>query len=887
MKFKSILTTLVVGLLGANLHAVEVANAASDYQTAQGIVAGTTAPIQPPEGWTYLASTAATGGTEVALTPQTGIGNAGNQGFAIESGIDLGGGPLFVGVLGSIAGGTEFEILTDGLEGNGRTDGGASPGNSGVVGTDLLISPGESEQTAFIIMRYTISAADIANGTFATLQGNFRDLTGRPDRGGPAESITADIFLNETSVFAVTGGAAAQGTSSFLEETTGTFGVFDLVVEAGDTISFVVGNNGSIAGDESALAATIDLDTAAANVAPTITVDPMDQDIFVGDPLTLSVTVSGSVPFSFQWRKDGVNIDDGTGNDIIFNIPSVDADDAANYDCFVTNGNGEDTSLASVVTVSNAPLQIVTQPIAQNLLVGETLTLSVEVTGTGPISYFWAIRDENNDPVEIDPDDNPTAAQPTLIIDPVSLSDAGSYDVFIVGPDDQELESALVIITVTDGNSAPTSTAQDPQLVSTTVNRQIIFEDLAGDFITDPDGNELVLSLPSATSANGAAITTNGTRVAYLPSPDSTVTGDTFSVAFTDPLGESVSINFSVDVLADAAGAPVVIADAALDYVQEAGPFTAPAAPPAGWRYYQIEQNALDDVAFNLAADGTNLAAQSTSGNVGNLGFEGANNGNILGTQTNPDTLFQVFDDGFNGDGNGALGNQSLIGADLLMVPPSTSPDPDNPDATIFSSVVASYTISSDDTANGSIATISGSFREQAGEGPDSARANQLGSVTVSLYINNEEVFTVSGDMGQLLQSDGVFSFTTPSAVAIGDVISFVVDRQGTSDNMSNGGDEVALNARIELSGDPIIPTGEIVIDSCDFVEGGFQVVVSGLTSGVDYILQRSDDLEDGFPTPVGDTVSGTGTGDTFTDPNPPTGADARAFYQVFEIPGT
>ena len=84
MKYKIVLATLVAGFFGSHVHAVEVANAGLDYQSAQGIVADTTAPTQAPDGWTYVASTAATGGTEVALTPQQDLGNGGNQGFGIR-----------------------------------------------------------------------------------------------------------------------------------------------------------------------------------------------------------------------------------------------------------------------------------------------------------------------------------------------------------------------------------------------------------------------------------------------------------------------------------------------------------------------------------------------------------------------------------------------------------------------------------------------------------------------------------------------------------------------------------------------------------------------------------------------------------------------------------
>ena len=321
MKNKTILTTLVCGLFAANLHAVEVANPATDYALAPDYVAGTTAPTAPPAGWEYLASDALTGGTEVALTPQTATGNGGNSGFS---------GTENVNVLGDQNAGAQYEIFSDGFDGNPPN---IPIGNEGIVGTDLLLHPG-NDATAFVIVRYTISEADLVNGTEASITGSFRDLAGRPDRSGPAESITANVFLNSTSLSVVTGGTTAQNTPAYLEQAAGTFNLAATVAE-GDVISFVVGNNGVNSGDETALRASIDLGMVAPNVPPTVALDPVSQDIPTGDPLNLSVTASGTETLRYQWRRNAENIPGE--EDPNFTIASVALDDEATYDCVVTN----------------------------------------------------------------------------------------------------------------------------------------------------------------------------------------------------------------------------------------------------------------------------------------------------------------------------------------------------------------------------------------------------------------------------------------------------------------------------------------------------------------------------------------------------------------------
>src|SRR5262245_37428938 len=47
--------------------------------------------------------------------------------------------------------------------------------------------------------------------------------------------------------------------------------------------------------------------------APSITGGPTSASISAGQSATLSVGVSGTSPFTYQWRRDGVNIAGATG----------------------------------------------------------------------------------------------------------------------------------------------------------------------------------------------------------------------------------------------------------------------------------------------------------------------------------------------------------------------------------------------------------------------------------------------------------------------------------------------------------------------------------------------------------------------------------------------
>ena len=81
-----------------------------------------------------------------------------------------------------------------------------------------------------------------------------------------------------------------------------------------------------------------------------------------------------------------------------------------------------------------------------------------------------------------------------------------------------------------------------------------------------------------------------------------------------------------------------------------------------------------------------------------------------------------------------------------------------------------------------------------------------------------------------------------------------------------------------------VIVEGEVVIESCGFdADGNFDVVASGLNPARTYQLMSTALLDGSDLTNVGETFTG-GSGNTFTDIAPPTGPDAKLFYQIFDV---
>lgn len=82
--------------------------------------------------------------------------------------------------------------------------------------------------------------------------------------------------------------------------------------------------------------------------APVITSEPTNQRVSVGASVKFSIMADGSPTLHYRWRHNGAELADGgriSGADTnTVTINPVEAGDAGNYDCVVTNDFGGVTS---------------------------------------------------------------------------------------------------------------------------------------------------------------------------------------------------------------------------------------------------------------------------------------------------------------------------------------------------------------------------------------------------------------------------------------------------------------------------------------------------------------------------------------------------------------
>ena len=88
--------------------------------------------------------------------------------------------------------------------------------------------------------------------------------------------------------------------------------------------------------------------------APQIVTQPVSQTVFAGQPASLSVTVEGGAPYSYQWKHAGTNLPGATKQTLT--IPSVFYTDAGTYSVTVTG------AATPAATSQPATLKVVVPP---------------------------------------------------------------------------------------------------------------------------------------------------------------------------------------------------------------------------------------------------------------------------------------------------------------------------------------------------------------------------------------------------------------------------------------------------------------------------------------------------------------------------------------------
>lgn len=272
---------------------------------------------------------------------------------------------------------------------------------------------------------------------------------------------------------------------------------------------------------------------------PTITSQPASQSVLSGSSAVFVATVAGTPPFSYQWRKNGVNI--VGANSATLTLDNVSLADVGSYQLVVSNRASTATSNAASLQVGTAgvapvPPQITAAPSSLSVAEGSAASFAVSVSGPGPFTYAWL---RGGTPI-------PGATAASFSIAATTASDAGSYSVRVANGNGS-VESAAATLAVTPAPVTPTPSA--PTVV-TQPAAQVVLPGGSATFAVAVTGTAPLAFQWRRDGVNLAGATG---PVLTIPAASSNDTGQ-YDVLVTNGVGATVSATAPLIVV----GAPAI-----------------------------------------------------------------------------------------------------------------------------------------------------------------------------------------------------------------------------------------------------------------------------------------------------------------------------------------
>ncbi|HEY6454246.1 MAG TPA: SMP-30/gluconolactonase/LRE family protein [Steroidobacteraceae bacterium] len=185
-----------------------------------------------------------------------------------------------------------------------------------------------------------------------------------------------------------------------------------------------------------------------------ISTQPQDASVVIGQTATFSVTANGAGQLTYQWRRNGANIAGGTAASYKTSALSL-TDSGSQFTVMVANPSGNIVSAAATLTVSAttgaAAPTITTQPASLTLGPGSTATFTVVAAGTAPLAYQWL---RNGAPVG--------ANSASYVIQTIGAADSGATFTVMVSNNAGTVTSAPATLTVTSAPAIPPAIVTQP-----------------------------------------------------------------------------------------------------------------------------------------------------------------------------------------------------------------------------------------------------------------------------------------------------------------------------------------------------------------------------------------------------------------------------------------
>jgi len=275
-----------------------------------------------------------------------------------------------------------------------------------------------------------------------------------------------------------------------------------------------------VASDASDPALTLPL-SGTSIAGPSITTEPANQSVAVGQKATFDVIATGSGMLTYQWNKNAIAIAGATSAS--YTTPaSTNTDSGASFTVTVSDAAGSATSNAATLTVTAAPVapSITGQPLSKSVTAGQTATFAVTATGTATLAYQWK---KNGSAIS-------GATSASYTTPATSTSDSGASFAVTVNNSTGSVTSNAATLTVTAAPVAPSITAQ-PANKSVTAGQTATFT------VTATGTGTLTYQW----NKNGAAISSATSASYTTPAASASDNGARFTVTVTNSTGSATS----------------------------------------------------------------------------------------------------------------------------------------------------------------------------------------------------------------------------------------------------------------------------------------------------------------------------------------------------------
>ena len=287
------------------------------------------------------------------------------------------------------------------------------------------------------------------------------------------------------------------------------------------------------------------------NAPASITTQPAASTTVCTDAaVTLSVEATGT-NVTYQWKKNGVNIDNATSS--TYSITSATVNDAGYYSVVVSAICGESVVSTNAILTVNTPPSIATQPTASTTICeGASIALAVAATGTG-LTYQWR---KGSDVIA-------NATEATYSIPTSTVDDAGTYSVAIGGVCGSATSTNAVVVV----NTLPVITTQPTTLTTVcpgaTISLSVVATGTGVTYQWRKNGNDIAGSteatytVASATTSNSGAysVLVSGTCSPSVVSQQATVIVNTApSITMQPVVSTTVCAGATIELSVEASG---------------------------------------------------------------------------------------------------------------------------------------------------------------------------------------------------------------------------------------------------------------------------------------------------------------------------------------------